>query len=320
MLQESVERLRPEISISDIYVATNEAYAHEVRRELPGLPEGHVLVEPEKRDTAGGLGFAGWQVATETEEEVLAFLPSDQYIADTKEFRQGLYSGKKYLEEQGDAILTLGIRPTEPETGYGYIAYETEPAGRYGSHDIHTVLEFKEKPDPETARGYLAAGTYVWNAGMFLMTGAHLKELYRTFLPDMAEIFERLVEETDADRIAELYGQVEKTSFDHGILEKVEKIAVLPIAMGWSDIGSWKAVKELHAGERSTVLGAAEHVDIDSDGVLIHGQSGRLISTIGVRNLAIVDTEDALLVADIQRTQEVKTLVEKLEEEGSGAV
>jgi mannose-1-phosphate guanylyltransferase len=320
MLQESVTRLTSEFNLSDVYVATNEAYADEARSELPDLPDGHVLVEPEKRDTAGGLGFAGWQVDTESEEEVLAFLPADHYIADAEEFRRGLRSGEQYLQEHPESIVTLGIQPTAPETGYGYIAYETERSGQYGSHDIHAVTEFKEKPDVETAREYLVAGNYVWNAGMFLMTKSHLKELYRTILPDMADTFEQLQEETEEARIAEVYGQIEKMSFDHGILERIEQIAVLPISMGWSDIGSWRAVKDLYEEDNSTVLGTSRHLDIESDGVLIHGQTDRMISTIGVKNIAIVDTEDALLVADMDRTQEVKKLVEQLEEEESGVV
>ncbi len=321
MLQESVERLRPAYSLSDIYVATNDAYAEEVRRELPDLPADHILVEPEKRDTAAGLGLAGWNVKTESEEEGLAFLPADHYIADVQEFWHGMSSAASFLAEYPEYILTLGIQPTEPETGYGYINYEGVPLESTGNHTVYPVAEFKEKPDRNTAEAYLAAGTYVWNAGMFFVTQRVLKEMYYTFMPDMAAAFDRMKQETDPDVRTRIFAETEKQSFDTAILEQANNIAVLPISMGWSDIGSWKAVKDLMAEpEENIVFGENEYLNQESTGVLVHSQTGRSVSTIGVSNVVIVDTEDALLVADIDRSQNVKEVVKELENANSNRI
>ncbi|MFB6225478.1 MAG: mannose-1-phosphate guanylyltransferase, partial [Candidatus Paceibacteria bacterium] len=238
MLQESVERLFPDFSMSDIYVATHEAYSTEVQTELPDLPAEHILTEPEKRDTAAGLGLAGWRVP-----EVIAFLPADHYVGNPEEFRRVLLSGQIFLSESPDTMVTVGITPHTPETGYGYIKYTSPEWTTQSPHAIYPVEAFTEKPDEETALSYLRHGGYVWNAGIFLTTKTHLQHVYRTHVPQMAQTLDAIGKEQDHQRVKELYTQVEKISFDYAILEHTDALAVIPAEFGWSDIGSWKAVK-----------------------------------------------------------------------------
>ena len=308
MLQMTVKRLLTHFSLDDIFIATNQQYKEEVLQELPDLPGNHIILEPEKRDTAPAIGLASISVNAQS-DEAIAFLAADHYIHKPQELCHILQIADEFLQQSPEYIITLGITPTAPETGYGYIKYSQESLVENQAISVYEVDAFVEKPDFKTATEYLADGHYVWNSGMFVVQKKTLAAMYQEYLPNTAKILSQIEENTIPD-IEELYHQTDAISFDYGIMEQAQSIAVIPADIGWSDIGSWSALKDI-LQEESTVThkGISQHFDIDSEHVLIHSHNkDKIIATIGIRDIVIVETEDALLVSHVDKVQYVKQM------------
>lgn len=309
MLQMTVKRLLSHFAIEDIYVSTNEQYKDEVISELPQLAKHQIILEPEKRDTAPANGLATIAVNAKP-DEAIAFLAADHYIHKPQELCRILQLADQFLNKSPEYIVTLGITPTAPETGYGYIKYHQDSI--FGEHNqaIYKVDAFVEKPDFKTATQYLADGNYVWNSGMFVVKKQRLLEMYQEYLPATAKILQKL-ERNKLKDLEKLYKLTDAISFDYGIMEKAKYIAVIPADIGWSDIGSWSALKDMLQTDDITVThkGSSQHFDIDSEHILVHSHNkDKVIATIGIRDIVIVETEDALLVSHIDKVQEVKKI------------
>lgn len=309
MLQMTVKRLLSNFSLDDIYISTNQQYRDEVLSELPQLSKKHIILEPEKRDTAPANGLSAIAVGAKYDESI-AFLAADHYIHKPKELCKILELADNFLQNSPEYIVTLGITPTAPETGYGYIKYKQESLVKIQGQSIYEVDAFVEKPDFKTATQYLADGNYVWNSGMFVVQKQRLLEMYQNYLPNTAKILIDL-EKNKLKNLNTLYKLTDSISFDYGIMEKAEHIAVIPADIGWSDIGSWSALKDMLQEDELTVThkGNSKHFDIDSEHILVHSHSkDKVIATIGIRDIVIVETEDALLVSHIDKVQEVKKI------------
>jgi len=309
MLQMTVKRLLTHFTLDDIYVSTNEQYREEVIVELPQLSLDHIILEPEKRDTAPANGLATIAVQAKR-DEAIAFLAADHYIHKPQELCRILQLADNFLKQSPEYIVTLGITPTSPETGYGYIKYYKKSIFGEQESAIYQVDAFVEKPDFNTATQYLADGNYVWNSGMFVVQKQRLLNMYKEYLPATAKILQKL-EKNKLKDLENLYKLTDAISFDYGIMEKAKHIAVIPADIGWSDIGSWSALKDMLQKDDITVThkGSSKHFDIDSDHLLVHSHNkNKVIATIGVRDLIIVETEDALLVSHIDKVQEVKRI------------
>jgi mannose-1-phosphate guanylyltransferase len=309
MLQMTVKRLLSHFSLEDIYIATNHQYQEEVLQELPELPASHIILEPEKRDTAPAIGLASISVDANL-DEAIAFLAADHYIHKPQELCRILQIADEFLQQSPEYIITLGITPTAPETGYGYIRYGQDSLVENQDISVYEVDAFVEKPDFKTATEYLADGHYVWNSGMFVVQKQTLAAMYQEYLPDTAKILAQ-IEENTITAIEELYHQTDAISFDYGIMEKANHIAVIPADIGWSDIGSWSALKDMLQVDDMTVThkGSSKHFDIDSEHILVHSHNkDKIIATIGIRDIVIVETEDALLVSHIDKVQDVKQI------------
>lgn len=309
MLQMTVKRLLTHFTLDDIYVSTNSQYKDEVLRELPQLAINHIILEPEKRDTAPANGLSAIAVDAKPEESI-AFLAADHYIHKPQELCRILQLADKFLQRSPEYIITLGITPTAPETGYGYIKYNQDSLVEDQNQAIYEVEAFVEKPDFKTATQYLANGNYVWNSGMFVVQKQRLLEMYQEYLPETAKILLEL-EHNNLQNLSQLYKKTDAISFDYGIMEKAEYIAVIPADIGWSDIGSWSALKDMLQTDDITVThkGSSQHFDIDSEHILVHSHNkNKVIATIGIRDIVIVETEDALLVSHIDKVQEVKKI------------
>ncbi len=308
MLQMTVKRLLTHFSLDDIFIATNQQYKEEVLQELPDLPGNHIILEPEKRDTAPAIGLASISVNAQS-DEAIAFLAADHYIHKPQELCHILQIADEFLQQSPEYIITLGITPTAPETGYGYIKYSQESLVENQAISVYEVDAFVEKPDFKTATEYLADGHYVWNSGMFVVQKKTLAAMYQEYLPNTAKILSQIEENTIPD-IEELYHQTDAISFDYGIMEKADHIAVIPANIGWSDIGSWSALKDILQEETTvTHKGSSQHFDIDSEHILVHSHNkDKIIATIGIRDIVIVETEDALLVSHVDKVQYVKQM------------
>ncbi len=311
LFQATVERVLGTVAEERITVVTHVDQAAEIRRQLAlmGLKSVRVLAEPQARNTAPAIGLAAWQILREAgPDAVMAVLPSDHLIADSAGFAVLLRRAEAAASSCG--LITFGIRPTGPETGYGYIR-----SGRALAGGLFAVEQFIEKPDSETAQRYLAAGGYFWNSGMFVFRSGALIEQYRALLPDMHAALSR-IDAADAAACRNTYHGLASISIDYGILEKACGVAVLPAEIGWSDLGSWQACYQAADQDDRANSFTGRVCAVDTQGALIRSDA-RLVAAVGVRDMIIVDTADALLVCERSRAQDVKKIVDRLTAAGA---
>ncbi len=319
MLQESVERLLPDFAAKDIIIATNQKYTEEVKLQLPDHPVENILTEPDKRDTAPAIGLVSTLVS-DNDNETLVFLTSDHYIQKTDIFRNLLQIADDFIDKNPEYIMTMGITPTAPETGYGYIKCGEKVMTDEKEVDIFSVERFVEKPDATTAQEYLIDGSYVWNSGMVIVKRGTVLDQFASQLPETMAAFELIQQAKGTESFDEVlvteYAKTKKISFDYAILESMSHIAVMSAEIGWSDIGSWSALRDVLVTDTLSHkrIGIGDHIDISSEGVFIHADHDKLVVTLGLKDIVIVDTEEILLVCDKAHSQNVKAIVEQLSE------
>ncbi len=316
MLQQSQTRLLPLIQPSHTYIATGQQYAETVARQLPDVPAANVLLEPVGRGTAAAIGLAALHIRRRSPEAVMAVLTADHLIRDTETFRRSLESASHIASEGW--LVTLGIHPDYPETGYGYIE-RGDFLGMAGEFEGFRVQRFVEKPDSERAQAYLEAGNYDWNSGMFIWQAGRILDEMSRHMPDLHAGLMRIdaaIGTPDYElALLEVFPQLPTTTIDYGIMEKAEKVAVLPVEIGWNDVGSWSAVYDVLPKNRGNNAVVGQHLSLDTTNSLIYSPN-RLVATVGVDNLVIIDTEDVLLVMRRDRAQDVRKLVEMLKTNG----
>jgi mannose-1-phosphate guanylyltransferase len=311
MMQATVRRVLPLVPVEHIFVASNRDYGSLIKEQVPDLPRQNIIEEPSGKNTAPCIGLAALHMDP---DEVMASLHSDHFIADEEGFRQSLLAAEE-VAKQG-YLVTLGIQPDKPETGYGYIQSGRE-LGVYNEHKIYEAARFLEKPDLATAEEFVASGNYYWNSGIFIWQISSLLDAFGQHMPEFAAHLRELEQALTAGQpIGSIWEQIQPVSIDVGIMERAEKVAVVPVDFGWNDVGSWAAIHEINADqadENDNVVLNAEHISVDSRGVLIQGND-RLVATVGLEDVIIVDSGDALLVCARDRAQDVKKVVTWLEE------
>jgi mannose-1-phosphate guanylyltransferase len=300
-----------------IWVVTTAGTAEASGELLPELPPSNILIEPEGRDTAACAGYAAINLLHNDPEAVCAMLPADHVIGDEERFRSAVAAAAEHVASEG-GVLTFGVRPTRPETGYGYLELG-ESDRQIDDWQVHRLQRFVEKPDPATAQSYLEAGGYLWNSGMFLWrVSDYLGELRRQ-LPELASKLERLAESLGspdaAAAITEIYPTLTKTSVDFGVMEGAERCWTIPVDFPWSDIGAWPALVELLPSDDHGNAALGRCVSLGSGGNLLISD-GPLVAVAGVRDLVVVATKDAVLVVPSAEAQQVKALVTELEARG----
>jgi len=319
MFEETINRLRPFVAEDHIYAVVGQIHAELTRRAL-GASDAHMLIEPVGRNTAAAIGLAAIHVSRRDPDGVMIVLPADHFIADLDNFARTAQAAGEAAAS--GAIVTIGIQPTRPETGYGYIQMG-EAAGRALDRDYYRVVRFVEKPDQATALEYLANNQYAWNSGIFVFTARMILAEMATHMPELAAGLEEIahtIGSADYDEtLARVYRRLPAISIDYGVMEKTAAmIYAFRADFAWSDVGSWQALYELRAEEADAggnlLLGDATTADAKSN--LVYSATGRAVTLLGVEGLVIVDTEDALLVADRSRSQEVKQFPEKFKREG----
>jgi mannose-1-phosphate guanylyltransferase / mannose-6-phosphate isomerase len=306
MLQATCGRLLPRIPPERLAVVTAASQADVIRLDLHRQGLGHVKLwlEPEGKNTAPAVGLAARLMGGEAEADIMAVFPADHYIRDTAAFHQALDQGAALA--QAGYLVTFGITPTRPDTGYGYLKTgELLAAGGY------KAAAFIEKPELSRAKAFLVEGGYYWNSGIFLFRRDVFLESLARHLPDLHQGLQGIVPGASPEALATAYRKLPSISLDHGLMEKADNVAVVPVAMGWSDVGTWSALHELCPADEggNVILGRA--LDLDSRDSLIFSQD-RLLATIGLDNMIVVDTADATLVCPRERVQEVKDLVAEL--------
>jgi len=321
MLALTLERATTLVPEDQIWVVTTRSQAGEIRRELDslGLTRVRVIEEPAGKNTAAAIGLAAVHVLAEDPQSVLAVFPADHHIRDAERFADLIRKAEEVASQGG--LVTLGIKPTRPETGYGYIQRGAPlEQGKGVGEDAFQVVRFTEKPDREKAEAYVGSGDYYWNSGIFIWRADRFVEEMARHLPGhhkgLSEISQLLEAGTGSfDRIEEIYSSLESISVDYGIMERGDRVAVIPAEMGWSDVGSWETVRELLDKDENGNVLQGDVLALDTRDCLVRSED-RLVATLGVEGLVVVDTTDALLVCNEARSQEVRAIAERLREEG----
>lgn len=319
MLRETFDRLAPIISPRNFWVVTNDEQSAAVRLQLRSVPASHILAEPVGRNTAAAIGLAAIHLAHEYGDALMAVLPADSYVADLRRYRMLVRAALALALAPGNLVV-LGVPPTRPETGYGYIE-RSGVAARQKGVAAYVVRRFTEKPVLELARRYASSGNYLWNAGMFFWRASTFLENLGRFLPKTHTALMGLRKTIGARgyglALRRIYPRLENISVDYAVMEpatrvKDARVAVIPAKVGWSDIGSWAAVYELHAAKRGANVSPGPFLALDSAGNYFWSPK-KFVAAIGVRDLVLVETDDALLLCPRDRSQDVGKIVKWLE-------
>ena len=314
MINETIDRIAGVADKKDIFIVTNEAQMPKMEKAVEGrVARDHILAEPAPRNTAACIGYAAMEILKKYGDGIMCVFPSDHFVKNQEEFTRILGLAVEAAERE-DKLITLGITPTFPSTGYGYIRFDRSAPGV-----AKQVLEFKEKPDEETAKRYLASGEYSWNSGMFVWKASTILEKFKELLPEIYACLEKIGDAMntaeEARVIAEIYPMIPSISIDYGILEKSSDVLVISAEFGWNDVGSWDNLGVLYEEDENGNVLAGNQINIDTKNCISYSGK-RLIATVGVENLIIVETEDAVLVCDKSRAQDVKRIVDQLKAEG----
>jgi mannose-1-phosphate guanylyltransferase len=319
LLQMALERIEALVPPERTWVITSEAQRPLVIEQLPGLPAEQVIGEPCGRDTAACIGLGAALIAAREPDSVMVAMPSDHVIEPVQEFRRAIQAAAGLAEEHPRALITFGIMPTFPATGYGYIQRGSEASGRQGV-TAHRIQAFREKPDADTAARYLHTGGYVWNSGIFVWKASTLLGELKRQQPELDAAVKRIAAswptpERDAAFRRE-YAKLERLSIDFAVMEGCAEGLVLQAPFHWDDVGSWQALERMNPqdADGNTVLGL--YSGLGTKNCLVFGEPGRLIATAGVENLLIVQDGDATLVADRRDEAAIKKLVEHLRDKG----
>lgn len=306
LIQLTVERFKDICPKENFWVVTSEKYVDIVKEQLPQIPAQHILAEPEARNTAPCIAYACWKIRKEFPQANIVVTPSDALVIDTAEFARCIAVA---LEKTADsqAIVTLGMKPTRPETGYGYIA----ALGEADAKGICKVEAFKEKPDVETAKGYLAAGNYFWNAGIFVWNVDTITNAIRRYAPQIAGVMDELEPALFTDREAEelkrLFPTCEKISIDYAVMEKAEDIFVLPAEFGWSDLGSWGSLRTLLPQDEAGNAKVGNRVDMyNCRNCVVHAAEEKRVVLEGLEGYIVAEKNGQLLVCRLSEEQRIK--------------
>jgi mannose-1-phosphate guanylyltransferase len=318
MLQETVARLEPLCGAGNVLVITGSAHRDEVLRQLPALDVEQVVAEPLPRGSGPAIGLGIAIIHQRDPRAIVGSFAADHIVTEPDRFQAAVRTAIETARR--GYLVTIGIQPSYAETGYGYICAGREIAGHDGLR-VHEVEQFKEKPDLETAAAYVASGRYLWNASMFVWQAATLMDEMRRHLPDLAQALGRIAAAWDtSDRarvMAETWPAIADVTIDQGILEKSDRVAVVPADFGWTDLGDWHGFGNVTAADAgANVAVNTEVLARDARGTVVMG-NGRLVALLGVEDIVVVDTDDALLICDRNRAQDVKLLVDELRKRGS---
>lgn len=313
ILQNCYATVRRAFAAKDIYVVTTADLADNIKQQLK-LPVRQLIIEPFRRETAAAIGLAAWLIEEQSPGATIVTINSDNYFGDANEFSRVIKLAGRLSRQQPEYLLTIGINPTYPETGYGYIKMGEE-FQKIGKDRLFNVASFKEKPNLQLAKKYLDDWRYLWNAALFCFQARSLKTWYGRFLPGHFKAFEKLLRSKKTRRPAvlkQVYASLKPTSIDFGLLEKLDKMLVLPGSFQWHDIGHWKTLAAILPADKAGNIVKGKFIGLDSQGNLIYGTPKKLIAAIGLENYIIVDTEDALLICHQDKAQEVKRLVQEI--------
>lgn len=318
LIRDTYRRLLRSFPAEKIYFSISPTFDALIKEHFPEVPDDRILIEPDKRDTGPAMGYVAALLELTDPDEPIVFIPSDHYIRDEELFLNCLSVGDSLIQETGK-LLDIAIAPSFPSTVLGYT--------KIGDHfkkidgvDVYNFAGHKEKPDYETAKSYLDDGAYLWHANYYMWTPRKFMEAFEQYAPSMGSVLREIqsaVRNGEVEIVADLYGQLDKISVDYAITEKMKPEDVLIIRgdFGWSDIGAWDTLYDRLAQDQQNVT-KGHCVAVDTSGSLIYGPEGKLVTVVGMEDIVVVDTADALLVCRKKDAQRVKDVVSKLKDDG----
>src|SRR5690554_4212360 len=313
LIQKTFKRLSKLIPKENIFILTNAIYKDLVFQQLPGLTQRQVLLEPAMRNTAPCILYAALKIQKENPDAVMIVAPSDHWIEDEAKFTQNVQQAFDFCETN-DALMTLGIQPTFPNTGFGYIEYEQS-----SNKAIKPVHQFREKPDYETAKSFIAQGNFLWNAGIFMWSAKSVVKAFQFHQPQLFELFIKKINlyNTDSEDlfIAENYGKSENISVDYAIMEVSENVYVLPAEFDWNDLGTWGSLYDkLEKDQHQNAVVNARTLLEDASGNMIRTPKGKVVVVDGLKDYIIVDKEEVLLIYPKSKEQDIKVVLHQVKE------
>lgn len=317
MIQETVARISPLVPPEKIIIVTGRDHAEDLILQVPEIPADNIIIEPFGRNTAPCICLAALKVNAIDPDEDMIVLPADHFISDEEGFLASLRTASA-AARQTDSLVTLGIKPTAPETGYGYIKCG-EVAGVFDGQTFYRAEKFLEKPDLEKAKQFLSEGGFVWNSGMFIWKVSAALKAIETFLPDIFTRLGTVFKGTSIDetRLKDAFTAIDSISIDYGVMEKASNVITLKGDFGWNDIGSWSAVYDIAPKDADGNACRGRVVSVDAKNTMVYSPK-KLVSIVGLDNVCVIESDDALLVCAMDRVQDVKKVVEKLEEQNMG--
>jgi mannose-1-phosphate guanylyltransferase len=315
LLEETIERIESIIDRQKIYIVTNKNYFPKIKEQIPGIPDENYVLERFPWGTILGAIIAVFKIKKIEENPAILFCWCDHYIKNKTKLLSLLKIGERIAKK--GYLVTLGVKPSYPSTGLGYIKVN-DVLERFGKQKVYRIDRFIEKPTLTRAKKYLASFDYLWNTGIFVFTADKIWELFKKHLPKHAKAVEKVQKfigkKTEEARLNSAFKKLSVETIDKGISEKTKEMAVIPADIGWSDIGDWQVLKSVLKSDKNGNIIKGSHIGIATRDSLVFG-GRRLIATLGVEDLIVVDTDDALFVADGKRTQEIRQLIEALQKE-----
>lgn len=319
LIRQTVDRILPLIPIERIYIVTGDIYADLTLEHIPELPAQNLILEPNGKNTAPCIAYSSVKINEINPDSVTVVLPADHVIGDDQEFRNALSFAAEVADKELDSgeypLITLGITPTTPETGYGYIKETGTKILSSDNYSAYKVDKFIEKPDLETALSFLDQGGYYWNSGIFVWKNSSIISAFLDIIPkwqsSLDDISNNLGGQSEKDSVSKFYGSLTPGSIDKLILEHSQNTLVVPISFPWSDVGSWSALDQYLRKDDSENVIRGRAVSIDSSNCLVYGTE-KLIALVGVEDLVVVESEDSILVLKKDKSQDVKKVVEEI--------
>lgn len=319
MLQLTYDRVKDFVNDEKIIIVTNKELKDSVSEQLPNLPGNNIIAEPFGRNTAPCIALAAAIIKKRAgENETMVVLPADHLIRERDKFKQCINAASRYAPEKG-CLITVGIKPAYPETGYGYIQKGEQISERL-NRSIFKVKTFAEKPDMEIANRFIQSGDFLWNSGMFIWTIKAITDALEEYQPELSESFNAIIDKIDCpdmdDIILDIYSNIKPVSIDYGVMETAGRVCVIEADFSWNDVGSWEAVYNLSDKDpENNAVEAPERILLESKNNYIYS-TRKMVAAVGIEDLVVVDTDDALLICKKEESQKVKELVEALRRNG----
>lgn len=310
MLNETIVRIHSFMELERIFIVTNEMYADSIKKLIPEkMPEENIIQEPASRNTAACIAYAAIELLEKYGNGIMCVFPSDHYIENTEAFSKVLLQAALVAEEK-DSLVTIGIEPEYPATGYGYIRYDKTETTKEKD-----VIKFVEKPQYEEAEEYIKSKEYVWNSGIYVWKISKILQEIMLYMPELYECIKKIKPYIRNKRknefIKSIYQNMPNISIDYGVMEHSKNVKVIPSSFGWNDIGSWESLKVIYPEDSEGNVAVGDNVQIDTRNSIIYSE-GRMIATLGVEDMIIVETQDAILVCHKDRAQEIRKITEEL--------